>query len=119
LARWPNHFASANLAHNFTGPAPHSSLPAQDRRHNVALDMRPGVPAPKNLTNQTRAKALQFLLMTPKPKSSPAPDAAVKATASTKPGKAAKVKGPLTLCIDIGGSGLKAMVVDANGTPVS
>jgi polyphosphate glucokinase len=36
-----------------------------------------------------------------------------------KPVDLAKAKHPLTICIDIGGSGLKAMVLDANGKPVS
>ena len=41
-----------------------------------------------------------------------APAAAAKKTTT-------KGKGPITLCIDIGGSGLKAMLVDATGKPVS
>jgi polyphosphate glucokinase len=46
--------------------------------------------------------------MTPKPESTlPAPLAL------------AKAKPPITLCIDIGGSGLKAMLLDAAGRPVS
>jgi len=52
---------------------------------------------------------LQFLLMTAKAKNSPAP--ARRAASSTK--------GPITLAIDIGGSGLKAMLLDPKGKPVS
>ncbi|HEU5458020.1 MAG TPA: ROK family protein [Terracidiphilus sp.] len=33
--------------------------------------------------------------------------------------KSASTKTPITLCIDIGGSGLKAMLLDAHGKPVS
>src|ERR1700722_8444861 len=43
---------------------------------------------------------------------------------STKPSKTAsrpspKTSNPITMCIDIGGSGLKAMLIDAKGHPVS
>jgi polyphosphate glucokinase len=51
------------------------------------------------------------LLMTPKTVN-PAP--AVPAAVS-----ASKAKGPITLTIDVGGSGLKAMLLDAAGQPVS
>jgi polyphosphate glucokinase len=44
-------------------------------------------------------------------------------TAALAPGASPKAspttKGPITLCIDIGGSGLKAMLLDARGKPVS
>lgn len=51
--------------------------------------------------------------MTPKTNSTAAlaPGASPKASSTTK--------GPITLCIDIGGSGLKAMLLDAKGKPVS
>jgi polyphosphate glucokinase len=54
-------------------------------------------------------RAVQFLLMTAKPKKAPAP-----APRTTRP-----TKGPITLAIDIGGSGLKAMLLDPAGKPVS
>ena len=38
---------------------------------------------------------------------------------ASTPKKATPAKGPITLAIDIGGSGLKAMLLDANGKPVS
>ncbi len=47
--------------------------------------------------------------MTPKPEPTLSPTR----SASSKP------KGPITLSIDIGGSGLKAMLLDADGNPVS
>jgi polyphosphate glucokinase len=50
-------------------------------------------------------------LMTPKAAANPAPATTVSITAKTKR--------PITLAIDIGGSGLKAMLLDATGTPVS
>jgi len=58
---------------------------------------------------QTRPQAVQFLLMTPKtsPTALPAPSAASAALS------------PVTLSIDIGGSGLKAMLLDPAGAPVS
>jgi len=49
--------------------------------------------------------------MTPKATATAAP--ATKTTTSTK------AKGPITLAIDIGGSGLKAMLLNATGDPVS
>ena len=36
---------------------------------------------------------------------------------ASTPKKATPAKGPITLAIDIGGSGLKAMLLDANGPP--
>lgn len=54
-------------------------------------------------------RALQFLLMTAQ-SSKAAKHSAAKSTAA---------KPPVTLCIDIGGSGLKAMLLDANGKAVS
>jgi polyphosphate glucokinase len=51
--------------------------------------------------------------MTPKDSTTTAPDKKSSA-ASTRP-----AKGPITLAIDIGGSGLKAMLLDAVGQPVS
>jgi polyphosphate glucokinase len=54
-------------------------------------------------------RALQFLLMTSKAIQS------AKHSAS----KSQTKKRPITLCIDIGGSGLKAMLLDANGKAVS
>jgi polyphosphate glucokinase len=47
--------------------------------------------------------------MTPKPESTPA----------IAPGALANAQGPITMTIDIGGSGLKAMLLDAKGKPVS
>ena len=49
--------------------------------------------------------------MTPKPAKSAAPKSAKPSTA--------KPTGPITLAIDIGGSGLKAMLLDPTGKPVS
>ena len=46
----------------------------------------------------------------PAPPSGPAPSA---------PNTLAKAKSPLTLAIDIGGTGLKAMLLDPKGNPVS
>lgn len=51
------------------------------------------------------------LLMTPKDKDTAAP--------AQKFPPLTKAKGPITLAIDIGGSGLKAMLLDRNGQPVS
>jgi len=51
--------------------------------------------------------------MTPKVSTPAAPE---KKAASAVP---ATAKGPITLAIDVGGSGLKAMLLDAAGTPVS
>ena len=53
------------------------------------------------------------MLMTPKP-ATPASAAPV-----TSPGASSKTNGPVTLAIDIGGSGLKAMLLDPDGKPVS
>ncbi|MGA2535200.1 MAG: ROK family protein, partial [Terracidiphilus sp.] len=47
--------------------------------------------------------------MTPKPESTPA----------IAPGALSNAQGPITMTIDIGGSGLKAMLLDAKGKPVS
>jgi polyphosphate glucokinase len=38
---------------------------------------------------------------------------------AARPAVSSKTKGPVTMCIDIGGSGLKAMLLDAAGKPVS
>jgi polyphosphate glucokinase len=54
------------------------------------------------------------LLMTPKDSTPDAP--AKKASTSTN---STAAQGPITLAIDIGGSGLKAMLLDAVGKPVS
>ena len=54
--------------------------------------------------------------MTPKAKKTSSKKAPAPAP---KPVDLAKAKHPLTICIDIGGSGLKAMVLDAGGKPVS
>ncbi|HEY2419006.1 MAG TPA: hypothetical protein VGH84_13875, partial [Steroidobacteraceae bacterium] len=51
--------------------------------------------------------------MTPKASTPIAPDKK-SSSPSTRP-----AKGPITLAIDIGGSGLKAMLLDAQGTPIS
>jgi polyphosphate glucokinase len=51
--------------------------------------------------------------MTPKTKSTAA------LASGKKPGTSPTTKGPITLCIDIGGSGLKAMLLDAAGKPIS
>ncbi len=58
---------------------------------------------------QTRPQAVQFLLMTPKTSS----------TALPAPNAASAALSPVTLSIDIGGSGLKAMLLDPEGRPVS
>ena len=55
------------------------------------------------------SSALQFLLMT----------AQSSKTAKHSATKSSVAKPPITLCIDIGGSGLKAMLLDANGKAVS
>jgi len=49
------------------------------------------------------------------------PKAATPAATDKKPAPLSvkDAKGPITLAIDIGGSGLKAMLLDAGGTPVS
>ena len=47
------------------------------------------------------------------------PTAKKAAVTKTTKIKAAKATGPITLCIDIGGSGLKAMLVGSKGKPVS
>jgi len=47
--------------------------------------------------------------MTPKPETAPVP----------APIPLSRAKGPITMTIDVGGSGLKAMLLDAKGTPVS
>lgn len=52
--------------------------------------------------------------MTPKSKKSAAPKPSKAAKSAAKP-----AAGPITLAIDIGGSGLKAMLLDRNGKPVS
>jgi polyphosphate glucokinase len=59
---------------------------------------------------------LQFLLMTPKSSTTAPPD---KKPAPISAAVAKAAKGPITLAIDIGGSGLKAMLLDSAGTPVS
>jgi polyphosphate glucokinase len=51
------------------------------------------------------------LLMTPKGKATAAP--------TKKVPTSTKAKGPITLAVDIGGSGLKAMLLSAKGQPVS
>jgi polyphosphate glucokinase len=58
---------------------------------------------------QTRPFAVQFVLMTPIPSKPTAP----------VPGASTTPTGPITLTIDIGGSGLKALLLDAAGKPVS
>jgi polyphosphate glucokinase len=58
---------------------------------------------------QPRPNPIQFLLMTPKTEKDAAP----------APIPLSKAKPPITLAIDIGGSGLKAMLIDSNGKPVS
>jgi polyphosphate glucokinase len=64
-------------------------------------------------TLQTGPRQLQFVLMTPKTDStaSLAPGASPSASSTTP--------GPITLSIDIGGSGLKALLLDPTGKPVS
>jgi polyphosphate glucokinase len=57
--------------------------------------------------------ALEFVLMTLNGSNSSAPQTADLAAAT------ANSAGPITLSIDIGGSGLKAMLLDAAGVPVS
>ncbi len=57
---------------------------------------------------QVGSDTVQFLLMTAK-RSKTAP----------RPTVSSKTKGPITMCIDIGGSGLKAMLLDNAGKPVS
>jgi len=58
---------------------------------------------------QTAPHKVQFVLMTP----------SVSTTAAPAPVSPSKPTGPITMSIDIGGSGLKAMLLDAAGTPVS
>lgn len=58
---------------------------------------------------QSGPQAVQFLLMTT-PISKPKPSVSSVST---------KTSNPITMCIDIGGSGLKAMLLDASGKPVS
>jgi polyphosphate glucokinase len=61
------------------------------------------------LTARARRNPVQFVLMTTKAASTPAPANTI----------SSKTKGPITLAIDIGGSGLKAMLLDAAGKPLS
>src|SRR5580704_6132017 len=56
---------------------------------------------------------LQFVLMTPKP------DSNSSAASGASPSAPSNPQGPITMTIDIGGSGLKAMLLDAKGAPVS
>jgi polyphosphate glucokinase len=56
-----------------------------------------------------RPQAVQFLLMTPK----------TSTTAVPAPGISPTTPAPITLSIDIGGSGLKAMLLDPAGKPAS
>ena len=58
---------------------------------------------------QSGPEEVQFLLMTPKSSKATAPTSVVPSQTS----------GPVTLSIDIGGSGLKAMLLDSAGKPVS
>jgi len=62
-----------------------------------------------HLGARLRPDPVQFLLMTPKPTP----------TAVPAPIPLSKAKPPITLAIDIGGSGLKAMLIDLAGRPVS
>jgi polyphosphate glucokinase len=62
---------------------------------------------------QTSPQAVQFLLMTPEILTPAAPVPAPSPAGSSNP------TGPVTLAIDIGGSGLKAMLLDAAGKPIS
>ena len=55
--------------------------------------------------------------MTPKPAKSASPKHSAKSGAKKSANK--PIAGPVTLSIDIGGSGLKAMLIDRNGKPVS
>jgi len=67
----------------------------------------------QEIAPRTRPQALQFLLMTPKADSTPAAKSVASPSTSSNP------QGPITMTIDIGGSGLKAMLLDAKGKPVS
>jgi polyphosphate glucokinase len=58
---------------------------------------------------QSGPQALQFLLMTTQIRKAP----------SSAPRAVKKTSNPITISIDIGGSGLKAMLLDAAGKPVS
>src|SRR4051795_12883527 len=60
-----------------------------------------------------RSLPLEFVLMTPKVFTTAAPG---KKASSVS---ARNAKGPITLAIDVGGSGLKAMLLDASGTSAS
>ena len=62
---------------------------------------------------QSGPQAVQFLLMTPEINTAAAPLPAPSPAGSSKP------SGPVTLAIDIGGSGIKAMLLDAAGKPIS
>ena len=62
---------------------------------------------------QTGPHELQFVLMTPKPDSNSLAVSGASQSALSNP------QGPITMTIDIGGSGLKAMLLDAKGVPVS
>ena len=62
-----------------------------------------------NLHLQTWPHKVQFVLMTP----------SISTTAAPDPVAPSNPTGPITMSIDIGGSGLKAMLLDAAGTPVS
>lgn len=61
---------------------------------------------------------VQFNAMTTKAKTKTS-KAAKAADAPAAPPDLSKAQGPITLAIDIGGSGLKAMLLDAQGKPVS
>jgi polyphosphate glucokinase len=62
---------------------------------------------------QSSPQAVQFLLMTPEILTPAAPVPAPSPAGSSNP------SGPVTLAIDIGGSGIKAMLLDAAGKPIS
>jgi polyphosphate glucokinase len=62
---------------------------------------------------QFHPQAVQFLLMTPEILTPAAPASALSPAGSSEP------TGPVTLAIDIGGSGIKAMLLDAAGQPIS
>ncbi len=67
---------------------------------------------PKLRLHVTTSRHYNSLVKTPKVKTT--------APKATRPPKIFKpAKGPITLAIDIGGSGLKAMLLDVNGRPVS
>jgi polyphosphate glucokinase len=72
-----------------------------------------------NLPLQSSPETVQFGLMTSTIAVTSVSSAAAPAAIAAEPVALPKSTGPITMSIDIGGSGLKAMLLDAAGAPVS